>query len=154
MLYNNVLSFLETPLTLAVGIKKPGKVLMALVNGGAILDYRTRDGSTAMHRAVEKGSLEALSTLLELGASPNYKDGKGLTPLYLTVTHRTDPMLAQTLLHDRAVIGAQDLQGWQEVHQVTILWSIEVLLECFVVQAHKTVFPCLCRPAAMDLLYI
>ncbi|XP_034245824.1 protein shank isoform X3 [Thrips palmi] len=107
----------ETPLTLAVAIKKPGKVLMALVNGGAILDYRTRDGSTAMHRAVEKGSLEALSTLLELGASPNYKDGKGLTPLYLTVTHRTDPMLAQTLLHDRAVIGAQDLQGWQEVHQ-------------------------------------
>ncbi len=108
----------ETPLTLAVGIKKPGKVLMALVNGGAILDYRTRDGSTAMHRAVEKSSLEALTTLLELGASPNYKDGKGLTPLYLTVTHRTDPMLAQTLLHDRAVIGAQDLQGWQEVHQV------------------------------------
>ncbi|KAJ1530379.1 hypothetical protein ONE63_005288 [Megalurothrips usitatus] len=107
----------ETPLTLAVAIKKPGKVLMALVNGGAILDYRTRDGSTAMHRSVEKGSLEALSTLLELGASPNYKDGKGLTPLYLTVTHRTDPMLAQTLLHDRAVIGAQDLQGWQEVHQ-------------------------------------
>ncbi|KAE8753257.1 hypothetical protein FOCC_FOCC000180 [Frankliniella occidentalis] len=107
----------ETPLTLAVGIKKPGKVLMALVNGGAILDYRTRDGSTAMHRAVEKGSLEALTTLLELGASPNYKDGKGLSPLYLTVTHRTDPMLAQTLLHDRAVIGAQDLQGWQEVHQ-------------------------------------
>ncbi|KAK3912334.1 SH3 and multiple ankyrin repeat domains protein 3 [Frankliniella fusca] len=107
----------ETPLTLAVGIKKPGKVLMALVNGGAILDYRTREGSTAMHRAVEKSSLEALTTLLELGASPNYKDGKGLTPLYLTVTHRTDPMLAQTLLHDRAVIGAQDLQGWQEVHQ-------------------------------------
>ncbi|XP_049957648.1 SH3 and multiple ankyrin repeat domains protein 3 [Schistocerca serialis cubense] len=107
----------ETPLTLATGIKKPAKVLIALVNGGALLDYRTRDGSTAMHRAVERNSLEAVTTLLELGASPNYRDAKGLTPLYLAVTCRTDPLLCEGLLHDRAIIGAQDLQGWQEVHQ-------------------------------------
>ncbi|XP_044728032.1 SH3 and multiple ankyrin repeat domains protein 3 isoform X6 [Chrysoperla carnea] len=107
----------ETPLTLATGIKKPGKVLIALVNGGALLDYRTRDGSTAMHRAVERNSLEAVKTLLELGASPNYKDAKGLTPLYLSVTNNSDPLLCEGLLHDHATIGAQDLQGWQEVHQ-------------------------------------
>ncbi|XP_063927953.1 protein shank isoform X4 [Zophobas morio] len=107
----------ETPLTLATGIKKPSKVLIALVNGGALLDYRTRDGSTAMHRSVEHKSLEAMKTLLELGASPNYKDGKGLTPLYLTVTHNADPAFTETLLHDHAGTGAQDLQGWQEVHQ-------------------------------------
>jgi len=110
--------FSETPLTLAVTVKKPARVLIALVNGGALLDYRTRDGSTALHRAVEAASLEALSTLLELGASPNYRDAKGLTPLYLTVTTRADPMLTRTLLHERATIGAQDTQGWQEVHQV------------------------------------
>lgn len=51
----------ETPLTLATTIKKPGKLLIALVNGGAILDYRTRDGSTALHKAVEKDCLEAVS---------------------------------------------------------------------------------------------
>jgi SH3/ankyrin repeat-containing protein len=116
---HHVLLFTETPLTLATNIKKPGKVLIALVNGGALLDYRTRDGATAMHRAVERNNLEAVTTLLELGASPNYKDTKGLTPLYLAVTCRTDPMLCEGLLHDRAAIGAQDLQGWQEVHQVT-----------------------------------
>ncbi|XP_046979035.1 SH3 and multiple ankyrin repeat domains protein 3 isoform X1 [Vanessa cardui] len=107
----------ESPLTIAAGLKSPGKVLIALVNGGALLDYRTKDGSTAMHRAVEKNSLEAVKTLLELGASPNYKDGKGLTPLYLSVTNKTDPLLCETLLHDHATIGATDLQGWQEVHQ-------------------------------------
>ncbi|KAL4704109.1 hypothetical protein ACJJTC_016367 [Scirpophaga incertulas] len=107
----------ETPLTIAAGLKSPGKVLIALVNGGALLDFRTKDGSTAMHRAVEKNSLEAMKTLLELGASPNYKDGKGLTPLYLSVTNKTDPLLCETLLHDHATIGATDLQGWQEVHQ-------------------------------------
>ncbi|KAI5641883.1 ankyrin repeats (3 copies) domain-containing protein [Phthorimaea operculella] len=107
----------DTPLTIAAGLKNPGKVLIALVNGGALLDYRTKDGSTAMHRAVEKNSLEAVKTLLELGGSPNYKDAKGLTPLYLSVTCKTDPLLCETLLHDHATIGATDLQGWQEVHQ-------------------------------------
>ncbi|KAI4475796.1 hypothetical protein M0804_014077 [Polistes exclamans] len=107
----------ETPLTLATGLKKPSKVIIALVNGGALLDYRTKEGLTAMHRAVERNSLEAVKTLLELGASPNYKDTKGLTPLYYSVIFKTDPMLCETLLHDHATIGAQDLQGWQEVHQ-------------------------------------
>ena len=43
----------ETPLSLIAGIRsRPSRMVMALVNGGAILDFRTRDGSTAMHRAV------------------------------------------------------------------------------------------------------
>lgn len=101
----------ETPLTIATGVKRPAKVLIALVNGGALLDYRTKDGSTAMHRSIEHKSLEAMKTLLELGASPNYKDGKGLTPLYLSVTHNVDPQFSEILLHDHAATGAQDLQG-------------------------------------------
>ncbi|XP_018336270.1 protein shank isoform X2 [Agrilus planipennis] len=107
----------ETPLTIATKTKKPAKVLIALVNGGALLDYRTKDGSTAMHRSIEHKNLEAMKTLLELGASPNYKDGKGLTPLYLTITQNCESQYTETLLHDHATIGAQDLQGWQEVHQ-------------------------------------
>ncbi|XP_050079533.1 uncharacterized protein LOC126567348 [Anopheles maculipalpis] len=107
----------ETPLTIATGSKKPNKLLIALVNGGALLDYRTRDGATALHRAVERDSLEAVSTLLELGASPNYRDTKGLTPVYLSVTRRTDPKISEVLLHDHATLGIQDSQGWQEVHQ-------------------------------------
>ncbi|EAT44279.1 AAEL004337-PA, partial [Aedes aegypti] len=107
----------ETPLTIATGTKKPNKLLIALVNGGALLDYRTRDGATALHRAVERDSLEAVSTLLELGASPNYRDTKGLTPVYLSVTRKTDSKICEILLHDHATLGIQDSQGWQEVHQ-------------------------------------
>lgn len=51
----------ETPLSIAAVSKKPQKLLIALVNGGALLDYRTKDGSTALHRAVEKDSYEAVS---------------------------------------------------------------------------------------------
>ncbi|XP_055693308.1 SH3 and multiple ankyrin repeat domains protein 3 isoform X1 [Lutzomyia longipalpis] len=107
----------ETPLTMATGAKKPNKLLIALVNGGAILDYRTRDGATALHKAVERDSLEAVSTLLELGASPNYKDIRGMTPVYLSVTKKTDAKICESLLHDHASLGTQDTQGWQEVHQ-------------------------------------
>lgn len=51
----------DTPLTLATGARKPNKLLIALVNGGALLDYRTKDGTTALHRAVERDCLEAVT---------------------------------------------------------------------------------------------
>ena len=50
----------ETPLTLTTNTKKPNKMLIALVNGGALLDYRAKDGTTALHKAVERDSLEAV----------------------------------------------------------------------------------------------
>ncbi len=50
----------ETPLTIATANKKPQKLIIALVNGGALLDYRTKDGTTALHKAVERNKLEAL----------------------------------------------------------------------------------------------
>ena len=58
-------------------------------------------------------------TLLDLGASPNYKDAQGLTPLYHCVCHSTNPHVAESLLHDHSLLGIQDEQGWAEVHQVS-----------------------------------
>lgn len=39
-------------------------MVMSIVNGGALLDYRTKDGVTAMHRAVQANNFEAVKTLL------------------------------------------------------------------------------------------
>ena len=61
---NLLTSHTETPLTLAARIKKPARMIVALVNGGALLDYRTRDGVTAMHRGVQASNFEAVKTLL------------------------------------------------------------------------------------------
>ncbi|XP_017471732.1 PREDICTED: uncharacterized protein LOC108362982 isoform X8 [Rhagoletis zephyria] len=125
----------ETPLTVATGAKKPNKLLIALVNGGALLDYRTKDGTTALHRAVEKDSLEAVTTLLELGASPNYKDGRGITPLYVSIARKCDPKVTENLLHDHATLGIQDTQGWNEVHQVAVIAGNMELAE--IIQNYK-----------------
>ncbi|XP_043229025.1 SH3 and multiple ankyrin repeat domains protein 3-like isoform X1 [Amphibalanus amphitrite] len=107
----------ETPLTLTAKLKSPSRVILTLVNGGALVDYRTVEGATALHKAVERNNFEALKTLLDLGASPNYQDAKGLTPLYYSIVHNADASITQALLHDHATIGARDCQGWAEVHQ-------------------------------------
>lgn len=59
----------DTPLTIAArGNLKVRKgcsaLLVTLVNGGALLDYRTKEGLTAMHRAVQADNLQAVRTLL------------------------------------------------------------------------------------------
>ena len=118
----------ETPLSLAASITSTppavaSSILVALVNGGALLDFRTRDGRTALHAAVQRSNLPALKTLLDLGGSPNLVDGAGLTPLYYTVLHRTSPKLAQLLLHEHAKSGVTDQHGWAEVHQVNS-WGV------------------------------
>lgn len=59
-----------------------------------------------------------LQTLLELGASPNYKDSCGLTPLYHTAVVGGDPYCCELLLHEHAIVGCKDENGWQEIHQV------------------------------------
>ena len=60
--------------------------------------------------------------------SPNYRDGKSLTPVYHSVINPTDPVVTETLLHDHGLIGSQDLQGWQEVHQVIIIFIVIVII--------------------------
>lgn len=57
-------------------------------------------------------------TLLELGASPDYKDSRGLTPLYHSVVVGGDPGCCELLLNHHASVCCQDENGWHEVHQV------------------------------------
>ncbi|NXY23122.1 SHAN2 protein, partial [Atrichornis clamosus] len=107
----------ETPLTLAAQLDNTVEVIKALKNGGAHLDFRARDGMTALHKAARAKNQVALKTLLELGASPNYKDSCGLTPLYHTAVVGGDPFCCELLLHEHATVSCKDENGWQEIHQ-------------------------------------
>ncbi|XP_033006188.1 SH3 and multiple ankyrin repeat domains protein 2 isoform X8 [Lacerta agilis] len=107
----------ETPLTLAAQLSNTVEVIKALRNGGAHLDFRAKDGMTALHKAARAKNQLTLKTLLELGASPNYKDSCGLTPLYHTAVVGGDPYCCELLLHEHATVGCKDENGWQEIHQ-------------------------------------
>ena len=50
------------------------------------------------YRAVTSNKYESVKTLLDLGGSPNYRDGKGLTPLYLSVLGHSEPNITQVLV--------------------------------------------------------
>ncbi|XP_068255105.1 SH3 and multiple ankyrin repeat domains protein 2 isoform X1 [Nyctibius grandis] len=107
----------ETPLTLAVQLDNTVEVIKALKNGGAHLDFRAKDGMTALHKAARAKNQVTLKTLLELGASPNYKDSCGLTALYHTAIVGGDPYCCELLLHEHATVSCKDENGWQEIHQ-------------------------------------
>uniref|UniRef100_A0A669QY09 SH3 and multiple ankyrin repeat domains protein 3 n=1 Tax=Phasianus colchicus TaxID=9054 RepID=A0A669QY09_PHACC len=107
----------ECPLTAAAQLELSTEMIKALRNGGAHLDFRTREGMTALHKAVRCRNHAALLTLLDLGASPDYKDSRGLTPLYHSAMVGGDPYCCELLLHDYARLGCVDENGWQEIHQ-------------------------------------
>ncbi|XP_013867769.1 SH3 and multiple ankyrin repeat domains protein 3 isoform X4 [Austrofundulus limnaeus] len=107
----------ECPLTLAAQLEGCAELIKVLKNGGAHLDFRTKDGITALHKAVRSKNHTALITLLDLGASPDYKDSRGLTPLYHSSMVGGDPYCCELLLHDHAQVGCEDENGWQEIHQ-------------------------------------
>ncbi|XP_043938018.1 SH3 and multiple ankyrin repeat domains protein 1-like [Protopterus annectens] len=107
----------ETPLTLAAQLGNTVEVIKALKNGGSHLDFRSKDGMTALHKAARAKNQVALTTLLELGASPDYKDSRGLTALYHTTMVGGDPYCCELLLHEHATISCKDENAWQEIHQ-------------------------------------
>ncbi|KAM6961408.1 SH3 and multiple ankyrin repeat domains protein 3 [Aplochiton taeniatus] len=107
----------ECPLTMAAQLEGCAELIKVLKSGGAHLDFRTRDGITALHKAVRTKNHTALITLLDLGASPDYKDSRGLTPLYHSSMVGGDPYCCELLLHDHAQVGCVDENGWQEIHQ-------------------------------------
>uniref|UniRef100_A0AAY4DZ08 SH3 and multiple ankyrin repeat domains protein 3 n=1 Tax=Denticeps clupeoides TaxID=299321 RepID=A0AAY4DZ08_9TELE len=107
----------ESPLTFAAHLDNVAEIIKVLKNGGAHLDFRAKDGMTALHKAARSKNQLALTTLLELGASPDYKDSRGLTALYHTAMVGGDPYCCELLLHEHAAVCCQDENGWHEVHQ-------------------------------------
>ncbi|XP_034534823.1 SH3 and multiple ankyrin repeat domains protein 3 [Notolabrus celidotus] len=117
----------ECPLTLAVQLEESCDLIKVLRSGGAHLDFRTRDGITALHRAVLCRNSTSLTTLLDLGASPDYKDSRGLTPLYHSAMVGGAPYCCELLLQDHATIGITDENGWQEIHQACRFGNVQHL---------------------------
>ncbi|XP_026088729.1 SH3 and multiple ankyrin repeat domains protein 2 [Carassius auratus] len=107
----------ETPLTFAAQLENTVEFIKALRNGGAHLDFRAKDGMTALHKAACSKNQATLETLLELGASPNYKDSRGLTALYHTAVLGGDTDCCELLLNENASVCCQDENGWHEIHQ-------------------------------------
>ncbi|XP_076819198.1 uncharacterized protein LOC143464965 isoform X4 [Clavelina lepadiformis] len=123
----------ETPLTLAAAAatnssqsgnhsvifeSTSSSIIMALVGGGAHLDFRNKQGYTPLHVAARTGNIAAVKTLLDLGASPEAVDGSGLTALYHCSLVEPGLRAIQVLHENKARLNCINSQGWTVLHQV------------------------------------
>lgn len=105
------------------------RVLLVLLPGSITLEEETHTHTHTFSvlNASHPSSLSLTHTgllvrqmLLDLGASPDYKDSRGLTPLYHSVLVGGDPRCCELLLRHHAFVCCQDENGWNEVHQVSV----------------------------------
>ncbi|CAF3228137.1 unnamed protein product [Rotaria socialis] len=123
----------ETVLSCAcIDLIEPRSMILALVNGGAHLDFRTRNGGfTPLHKSAIHHRKESIVILLELGASPNVYDNKGLTPLYHTVLNNHNESIndssycCQLLLQDHSIVNCRDDYLSTELHQACRLGLVQ-----------------------------
>lgn len=66
----DVFVFTETPLTFAAHLDNMVETMKVLKNGGAHLDFRAKDGMTALHKAARSKNQVTLTVSLDIKALP------------------------------------------------------------------------------------
>lgn len=84
-----------------------------ILNEGMGVNHQFADGSSPLHIAAEKKDVETLKLLLELRASPDFKNQHGQTPLMLGIL---SPDIAQALICCKCKVNATDGQKRTALH--------------------------------------
>ena len=80
--------------------------LLALIDHGAHIDAKTKDGETALLYACEKGQSESVTSLLDAGADVNFAKPDGNTSLHFAVSGRCSNEVLQKILHHGVDVNA------------------------------------------------
>jgi ankyrin repeat protein len=118
----SLLAALAAPATAQIGGSESSKFLQAIKDqkgddviemlnkpGTTIIntrDYSTRE--TALHIVARRGDERYTLFLLQKGADPNIRDGKGNTPLMIAVSAGADPVVQALIKHKANVNLAND----------------------------------------------
>ncbi|EXJ57084.1 hypothetical protein A1O7_07428 [Cladophialophora yegresii CBS 114405] len=101
----------STPLHLAVSFRRLSIVrLLLLQYGREQLDYPGPEGFTPLHKAVEQGDEEMVTTLLEAGALVAASNSQGTTPLHIAAL-RGYLAIAKLLVSAGALVHVRDRQS-------------------------------------------
>ncbi|XP_049977376.1 SH3 and multiple ankyrin repeat domains protein 1 isoform X8 [Alexandromys fortis] len=120
----------ETPLTLAAQTEGSVEVIRTLCLGGAHIDFRARDGMTALHKAAcarhclaltacQRGHSQHLEHLLFYGAEPGAQNASGNTALHICALYNKETC-ARILLYRGANKDVKNNNG-QTPFQVAVI---------------------------------
>ena len=110
-----------TPLHFAAEYNSNPEVVGLLLERGADLEARDRDGRTPLHFAARRGRNPAVvGLLLDRGADLEARDMVGRTPLHWAA--ESDPEVVGLLLERGANLEARTGYGWTPLHEA-MRWS-------------------------------
>jgi ankyrin repeat protein len=95
--------------------KRLRAVIWTLLEGGADIDMRGRDGMAPLHCAAKKGYAKVTSMLLQAGAAIEIQDNSRKTPLHWAA-HNGCSEVIKTLLENGAYLEARDDYGRTVLH--------------------------------------
>ena len=114
----------ETPLHLASQYGHM-KAACALIDHGADVSARNKDGQTSLHLTSRLGRVEVTCMLIERGADVSAQDKCGQTPLHLTLRSGQVESIRMLLEHG-ADASAQDKYGGTPLHLASQWGQVEV----------------------------
>lgn len=111
----------EAALLLAIDLKaRNGEesaevpIVSALLNHGAQIDCRDKDGNTLLQLAATFDHIALVRLLLERGAAVEVRDSRGATPLF-----ESSPQATELLLAHHASVNAKNHAG-----QTPLMWAV------------------------------
>ena len=109
-----------TPLHQAATSSKSAAVVQALLEIGADLDARDKNGFTPLHRAAMYSRHPAvIQALLDAGADLNARDNGGFAPLHRAAVGSKTPAVVKLLLDVGADLNARDKNGFTPLYWAT-----------------------------------
>ena len=91
-------------------------IINDLLNAGANVNGKDKNGDTPLHYAAENDNPEIINALLNAGANVNKQNGFGQTPLHTAVRYNDNPEIIAALLNAGASVNEKNTFGSTPLH--------------------------------------
>jgi ankyrin repeat protein len=115
----------NSPIMLAYKHNQPNALIRMLIERGADVHHRNKDGSTALHFACSYGTMETIHMLLERGADVAAISTKSKrNMLHYAAMHRGDDDEVTQIAALMLLRGGMDVNARDELNRPALMWAV------------------------------